>query len=146
MRERVSAIVVAVSAAIYLYQARAFETGFIADPVGPKAFPYAIGILALLSAPLLFRAKETETREPFERPFVLRALLLVVVLLFYAAVLKTLGFVLATTLVMTGLVGLFRGRLVHGVLFGFLSSLLLFTLFTYGLAVPLPFGTVFGGR
>jgi putative tricarboxylic transport membrane protein len=148
VRERVSAIALAVSAGVYLYLARSFETGFIADPIGPKAFPYGIGILAFLSALLLLGAKPKEKREPepFDGPAVLRALVLTAVLLIYASILETLGFVLATTLAMTALVGLFRGRLVHGLVFGFLLSLLFFSVFTYGLAVPLPFGTVFGGR
>jgi putative tricarboxylic transport membrane protein len=146
MKERVVALVLAVSAAVYLYHARSFETGFIADPIGPKAFPYGIGILTLISAVLLLRAKPSETHAPVDGPFVLRAVLLSGVLLAYAAVLQTVGFILATTAVMTALVGLFRGRLFQGLVFGLLLSLVFFSVFTYGLAVPLPVGTVFGGR
>jgi putative tricarboxylic transport membrane protein len=150
VKGKLPAIVLAAVAAVYLYLARSFETGFIADPIGPKAFPYGIGILAVLSALLLLREapspSPTGKREPLEGPFLLRASLLTAVLLAYAAVLDTIGFIVSTTVVMTALVGLFRGRLLPGLLFGFVSSVLFFAVFTYGLSVPLPFGTVFGGR
>lgn len=147
MREKGSALVLAAAAAWYAYQARSFETGFIADPIGPKAFPYAIGILALVAAVLLFVEKPNEgTREPIDKPFVLRGVALAGGLLAYAVVLEPIGFILATTLFVTALVELFRGRFLHGLAFGFLLSLVFFFLFTYGLALPLPIGAIFGGR
>ena len=48
--DRLAGLVLLLVATFYLFEARRFEAGFIADPIGPRAFPYVLGtILWILS-------------------------------------------------------------------------------------------------
>jgi putative tricarboxylic transport membrane protein len=132
-------------ALFYLVAAREFETGFIADPIGPRAFPIGIGLLAGLVGVALFFTKEGATAEPMDAPARLRSSLLALVLFAYAFLLEPLGFILSTVLAMTALAGLFRGRVLHGLAFGLLVGVVVFFLFGYALSLPLPVGRLFSG-
>ena len=130
---------------LFAVEARDFETAFIADPIGPKAFPVGIGLLAFLSGLALFFTRRGEPREPMDSPAKLRASLLVATLFTYAVLLEPLGFIVSTVLVMTVLVVLFHGRFLHGLAFGLLIGVAVFFLFGYGLSMPLPLGRLFFG-
>ena len=52
--ERLVAGVLCVGALGYVWLARGFEAGFIVDPMGPSAFPYAIGTLLLATSAALW--------------------------------------------------------------------------------------------
>ena len=58
----------------------------------------------------------------------------------YVAVLDRLGFVVATTMLASGVVALFSGPIRRGLVLSFLLSLSIFALFTYVLSIPLPRG------
>jgi putative tricarboxylic transport membrane protein len=128
---------------LYVVEARGFETGFIADPIGPRAFPVGIGLLGSLVGVALFFTGRGAPVEPMDAPARLRASLLAMTLFGYALLLEPLGFILSTLLAMTGLVTLFRGRLLIGILFGLLIGVTVFFLFGYGLSLPLPIGRLF---
>lgn len=145
MRFRPEGAVVAVLAVLYVFAAREFRISFIADPIGPRAFPVGIGILALLVGLALFVSREREERTPMDAPARLRASVLAASLLAYAVLLEPLGFIVSTTLETMVLVVLFRGRLLHGFAFGLLTGIALFLLFGYGLSIPLPAGRLFSG-
>jgi putative tricarboxylic transport membrane protein len=140
----VDAVVVAAVALVYLNEARSFDAGFIADPIGPRAFPFVIGALALAASAFLFRQRP-EPRELPDGSFVLRAAILVLALTGYVLALDEAGFVLATTLLMTVLVWIFRGRLLPGAAGALLLSFVVYALFVYAFSIPLPFGRLFGG-
>jgi hypothetical protein len=54
---RISAAAVFVGCLAYGLEAHSFETGFIADPIGPKAFPYVLAALgAALSGVVFLRS------------------------------------------------------------------------------------------
>lgn len=130
---------------LYVVEARGFETGFIADPIGPRAFPVGIGLLGSLVGLALFGLGRAAPVEPLDAPARLRASLLALTLFAYALLLEPLGFILSTLLAMTALVTLFHGRLVNGLLFGLLIGVTFFVLFGYGLSLPLPLGRLFAG-
>lgn len=136
---------VAALAALYVFEARDFETGFIADPIGPRAFPVGIGVLALLAGLGLFFTGKPEARERMDGPARLRALALAASLFAYTSLLEPIGFIAATTLAMTVLVVLFRGRVLHGVVGGFVTGVAVYFVFGYGLSLPLPLGRIFSG-
>lgn len=140
MRRKLPAVVLAATAVFYLLEARSFETGFIADPIGPRAFPYGIGTLLLTSSVVLLLVREERSMARLDSSARLRALTLGVSLALYALLLEPLGFMVATTLEMTLLVLLFRGRFLHGLLGALALSALFFFVFAYVLSVPLPLG------
>jgi putative tricarboxylic transport membrane protein len=143
VRRNVEGAVLAGVALLYFLQARSFRTGFLADPIGPRAFPFGIGALAFLVGVGIFFAKPLEREAPLEAPAFLRILVLTVSLLGYALLLEPLGFVLSTTLVTAALVLLFKGRPLEAIAFGFLLGLALYYLFAHPLSLPLPFGRLF---
>jgi putative tricarboxylic transport membrane protein len=145
LRFRPEGAVVAVLALLYVFAAREFRTSFIADPIGPRAFPVGIGILALVVGLGLFVSGEREEHPSTDAPARLRAAVLAASLLGYAILLEPLGFIVSTTLETMALVVLFRGRFLHGFAFGLLAGIALFLLFGYGLSIPLPAGRLFSG-
>ncbi len=132
-------------ALLYIVAARGFETGFIADPIGPRAFPVGIGLLALLAGLALFLTERGASKEPMDAPARLRASLLGATLFAYALLLEPLGFIVSTLLATTVLVVLFRGRALYGLAFGLVVGVVVFFLFGYGLSLPLPVGRLFAG-
>jgi putative tricarboxylic transport membrane protein len=136
---------IAALAAIYVFEALEFETSFIADPIGPRAFPVGIGLLTLLAGSGLFFTEKPGARERMDAAARLRAAALAATLLAYALLLEALGFIAATTPVMMIAVVLFRGRLLSGLLGGLVTAIAIYYLFGYGLSIPLPLGRIFSG-
>jgi putative tricarboxylic transport membrane protein len=129
----------------YVAGARGFETGFIADPIGPRAFPVGIGLLAVLVGLSLFFTARGAPGEPMDAHARLRASLLAATLFVYWLLLEPLGFIVSTLVAMTVLVALFRGHVLHGLAFGLMVGVAVFFLFGYGLSLPLPMGRLFTG-
>ncbi len=134
--DRLVAGLVFVGALGYVWLARGFEAGFIADPIGPSAFPYAIGTL-LLATSVALSAKQPSGGLP---PVSWRHVALVAGLFVYVVVVDRLGFVVATTMLSSAVVALFFGPIRRGVVLSFLLSLSIFVLFVYVLSIPLPRG------
>jgi putative tricarboxylic transport membrane protein len=133
-------VLVAVAVALI---ARTFRVGFVTDPIGPRALPWlAAALLGLGGAVLALRpgaepdwSPAGPTRRAIAATPVSFAL--------YAILIGPLGFVLATTLLMTVLARMFGGRLVPGLLAGAAFSGVMWLLFVAGLGVPLPGGILF---
>jgi putative tricarboxylic transport membrane protein len=144
--DRVVGSLIFLGACAYLLEARSFETGFIADPIGPRAFPYVLGaLLAGLGAWLAIRPA-TETSWP-SRAFWWRATVVVAGLFSYAAVLRPLGFIVSTTCLLVLVSVLFGGRFSRSVVFALAFSVVTFLVFRQLLVLDLPPGTIFfGGR
>ena len=134
--DRLVAGLLFVGALGYVWLARGFEAGFIADPIGPSAFPYVIGTL-LLATSVALAAKQPSGGLP---PVSWRHVALVAGLFVYVVVLDRLGFVVATTMLSSAVVALFFGPIRRGVVLSFLLSLSIFVLFVYVLSIPLPWG------
>jgi putative tricarboxylic transport membrane protein len=143
VRRSLEGAVLAGVALLYFLEARSFRTGFIADPIGPRAFPFGIGALAFLAGAAIFFSKRASAEERLEAPALLRMVVLTASLLGYALLLEPLGFVLSTTIAAAVLVILFRGRPLEAVAFGLFLGLSIYFLFVYPLSLPLPFGRLF---
>lgn len=136
MKERFVAAALLVSSAAYVAGARHFEAGFIADPVGPSAFPFGIGaLLVLASIALFFDGGGGDLPKLSWRHGAL-----LVTLAAYVLLLDLLGFVVATTVLAGFIAWLFDGPTKRAIVMSFLLSLLIFVLFAYGLSIPLPRG------
>ena len=129
-------------ALLYLFEARSFETGFIADPIGPKAFPILLGVILVgLSIGLTVRPG-SEVSWPSQSLW-WRWVVVIAALLTYAAILNLFGFVIATILLLVTLSQLFGGRFSRSLIFGLVFSVVVYLVFRWFLALGLPPGTVF---
>lgn len=138
--DRIFGLVVLFVALAYIASATQIQTSFLADPVGPKAFPILVGAVAALSALVLILRPDPDPDWPTMRTF--GALLIaVVVLVGYAYALKPLGFVIPTALAAGILSYQISPRTMPAVLAGAGLSVGLFILFKYALGlglVPFP--------
>ena len=95
MSDRIFGIVCIVLAGLFIWQATLIETGFIVDPLGPKAFPIVVGVVLALGGvyPLV------KPDPPPDWPAagrVLEIVFAVAVMITYALFLPDAGFVLST--------------------------------------------------
>ncbi len=93
--DRIFGLVGLVTALAYIASATQIQTSFLADPVGPKAFPIIIGTVAAISCLVLMFRPDPDPEWPDARTWGGLALA-VVVLVAYAYALKPLGFLLPT--------------------------------------------------
>ena len=149
MTDRVILAFTVIIAAVYLYATTLIPSLEIGDPLGPKAFPRLCGIALILAAALLAReiwwsnkAREPEVpaSELFD-PLIVRILLCVVAwTAAYYAVFNKLGFIVATTVYLLGMMAWFnRGKWVTNILTATLFSVGIYILFVK-LDVNLPKG------
>jgi len=149
MTDRVILAFTVAIAAVYLYATTLIPSLEIGDPLGPKAFPRLLGIALLFAAAMLAkeiwwnrkdRAPEVPASELFE-PVIVKILLCVVAwTAVYYAVFDALGFIVATTLYLLGLMAWFnRGKWLANVLTAALFSIGTYVMFVQ-LDVNLPKG------
>ncbi|MEK0361893.1 tripartite tricarboxylate transporter TctB family protein [Pseudomonas sp. CBC3] len=119
-----------------------FEAPFAYDPVGPRAYPLLLLFLMGCGALWLLCKPHAEPTPPFDWMMARRALFCVLVLLGYALLFETLGFVITTALATFALGLLFNGRLWPCLISGVLMGVLLYGLFDLLLDVPLPLGVL----
>ncbi len=114
------------------------EAEYLADPLGPRAFPLLLaGVLGVLGLwLLLFPGSDPAPRFPAWRPQALAVGSFVL----YAYALVPLGFVLATTLEVGFLARLLGAGWSRGLFAGFAFAASLYLIFVFGLGIPLPLG------
>lgn len=95
--DRIFGLVVIVVALGYILSATQIKASFMADPVGAKAFPIGVGIVAILCAMVMILRPDEEPDWPEGRTL-LSLGFAVVVLVGYAYALKPLGFLIPTTI------------------------------------------------
>ncbi|MCP5110060.1 MAG: tripartite tricarboxylate transporter TctB family protein [bacterium] len=139
---RAGGVVLFLLAVLYGFEARSFNVRFVADPIGPKAFPYIAALLLagvglyLVFLPGASAATQSGARIP-------RLALCAASLVVYALLLDPLGYIAATALEMTALALLLGAPVKRGVLAALVFSTLTFVLFDRLLEVPLPLGGLF---
>ncbi|WP_417210469.1 tripartite tricarboxylate transporter TctB family protein [Antarctobacter sp.] len=95
--DRIFGAVVTLVALAYIASATQIQTSFLADPVGPRTFPFIVGGVAALCGILVVLRPDADPEWPVLGT--LGALLVaVVVLVGYAYALKPLGFLLPTAI------------------------------------------------
>lgn len=140
---RVAGTVCVLFAGMAALIARTFRVGFVTDPIGPRALPWLAAALLGLGGALLVLRPGAEPQWPPAGPPRRAIASTLAAFALYAILVGPLGFVLATTLLMTALARVFGGRLVPGLLAGAAFSGVLWLLFVAGLGVPLPGGILF---
>lgn len=134
------ALMLVVSAGYTFEATRIFVPPIVADPLGPRAFPLFLGISGIVLCAVLLLGRPIETGIAVT-PAVLRELALILVALAgYALLLPRLGFVIATTALLTAGFAHAGGRrpLVPAVIY----ALLVHLLFTRLLGLRLPTGVL----
>lgn len=142
--DRIAGAALSLAAVSYLFEARSFETGFIADPIGPKAFPYVLGTLLLLLGVVLVARPGADATWP-SPVFWWRWVVATAAFFVYARLLEPLGFVASTSLLVTLFSLLLGGRFLKSVLFALGFSLAVYIVFRHFLTVALPPGSFFFG-
>ncbi|WP_323037136.1 tripartite tricarboxylate transporter TctB family protein [Pararhodobacter sp.] len=93
--DRIFGLVLIVVALGYLYSATQIRTSFLSDPVGPRVFPYLIGLLVILCSAVLVLRPDPDADWPGLRTAAQLAIALAV-LLTYAMTIRPLGFLIPT--------------------------------------------------
>lgn len=140
--DRIFGLVALMVALAYIASATQIQTSFLADPVGPKAFPMLIGSVAALCSLVLMVRPDADPDWPDAKTWG-NLLIAVVVLIGYAFALKPLGFLIPTAITAAVLSYQISPRAVPAVLSGLGLSVGLFVLFKFALGlglVPFPKG------
>jgi len=117
---------------------------FSYEPVGPRAFPLLLAlIIAICGVSLIIKGGgEVEANPPGANK---RIMAMVGYLAAYAFLFQWLGFIVATTLMVTFVGRLFQATWLQAFIGGVVMSVGFFYLFDKGLDVVLPSGIIFGG-
>lgn len=136
MSDRLFGLAVILAGIAYIVSATTIQTGFMVDPLGPKAFPILVGSIAVLCAVLIILKPDEQQSWP-ERATWLRLLLALITLIAYAYTLKPLGFLIPTAIAAGILSYQIRSTLVPAIMTGLGLSIGLFVLFRYILGLSL---------
>ncbi len=137
--DRITGVLLLLLSLGYGFEALRLEADFLADPLGPRAFPLLLAAaLGLFSLYLIFKP-DPDPHWPPTR-VLLGQLAMLVSFVVYSYALAPLGFLLATTLEMAVLSRLFGADWRRGFLGGAGLALGLYVLFVFGLGIPLPLG------
>jgi putative tricarboxylic transport membrane protein len=138
MSERLFLLAMALGGVVFLTLGLRLEAPFAYEPLGPRAFPVALGGgLALLSLLSLPRARQSKL---VLQPRVLRLLLAVI---FYLLAFQSLGFMPATAITTYIIARGLGCTWMEGLLTGMIISICFYGLFHFLLRVPLPLGAIF---
>lgn len=149
--DRVIFVCIIVLAAVYFYATAQIPTLEIGDPLGPKAFPRLLGIGLLITAAMLFmeiwRARKSPPEDASQPSGDRRHLIVIGAVVagtaVYLGVFTLLGYVIATSLYLLGLMVYFHpGKWTANILTSVLFSLGSYLMFTKLLGVSLPPGVL----
>lgn len=95
--DRIFGLVSLFVALAYIASATQIQTSFLADPIGPKAFPMMIGSIAAICALVMIVRPDPDPDWPVRKTFA-ALFIAVVVLVAYAYALKPFGFIVPTAI------------------------------------------------
>jgi len=136
MSDRFFALVVLMVALAYIAGATQIQTSFLMDPVGPKAFPIAVGVVASISALVMMFKPDPNPKWPVGKTL-LSILAAVCVLVAYAYALKPFGFIIPTAIAAAILSFQISPRAIPAAITGVALSVGLFVLFKFALGLGL---------
>lgn len=93
--DRIFGLVLIVVALGYLLSATYIQTSFLSDPVGPRTFPYLIGIFVILCSVIMVLRPDPNADWPAAMTVAQLAIALAV-LVTYALTIRPLGFIIPT--------------------------------------------------
>lgn len=138
--DRIFGFVILAVALAFIASATQIETSFLADPVGPKAFPIGIGIVAALAALAMIIRPDPDPDWPALATFGALAIA-TVTLIIYAFLLRPLGFLIPTAIVASIISFQIFPRFKTAMITGPCLAVGLFLIFRYALGLglsPLP--------
>jgi putative tricarboxylic transport membrane protein len=95
MSDRIFGVLCILLAGFFIWQATQIQTGFIVDPMGPKAFPIVIGVMLAVAA--IYPIVRPDPRPDWPAAGRLVEIVFAVALMLaYAQLLPRIGFVVAT--------------------------------------------------
>lgn len=141
MSDRIFGVVALVLAGAYAWVASGFEVTMlmVADPLGPRTFPYLLAILLAVAAVYLLWRPDPDPQWPDVRRLV-QMVLIVLLFIVYTFFLESLGFILTTVIAVTILSWRLGAKPMIAVGNGVAVALVLFGLFDLVLGLPLPLG------
>jgi len=142
--DRIFGLVVLMVALAYIVSATQIQTSFLADPVGPKAFPILVGSIAALCGLVMMVKPDPDPQWPIFKTFI-ALLVAVVVLVAYAYALKPFGFLIPTAITAAILSYQISPKINTALIAGIGLSVGLFVLFKFALGlglVPFPKGLI----
>lgn len=134
--DRIFGLVAGLVALAYIASATQIQTSFLADPVGPKAFPILIGVVGALCGLFMVLKPDPEPNWPALKTFGALGFA-VIVLVLYAYALIPLGFLVPTALAAGVLSYQISPNAKNAALSGVGLSIGLFILFKYALGLGL---------
>lgn len=142
MMDRIFGLLLLFLAIFVIYGSLAMEIPFSYDPLGPRSFPLALGIL-LSGLSIFIIIKPDVGYELPSLDIAIKTMLLVALLFLYQMSFDVLGFLLATFLLCYFIARIFKASNKQAILSGAGISGLVFLLFSTLLEVPLPRGNIF---
>ena len=148
-KNRLTGIVSLILGGVYFYATSRLVVPAVADPIGPKAFPYlvAVGLMVVGLLLVLKREKVTEKNRAVifdlktEKGLMLRIGLTCVAGLVFGVILEPLGYLTATFLFMTAMMFItYGGRYLLNLSVGLVFSVTTYFVFFMLLEVSLPRG------
>ncbi len=134
--DRIFGLLVLMVAAAYIAAATQIQTSFLSDPVGSKAFPIIIGVVAAICGFVLMVKPDPEPDWPASHTLI-AILVAVVVLIAYAYALKPMGFLIPTAIAAAILSYQISPRAMPSAIAGISLSIGLFSLFKFVLGLGL---------
>jgi putative tricarboxylic transport membrane protein len=123
----------------------------LGDQIGPKLFPYIVGIGAILSGAILFvqdkrpgkASKKAEFNFVKDKDIWIKILLTTIVGIVYGLVMDSLGFILPTTLFMLFISILInKGRFIQNLVLALAFAVICYLVFGVALKLSLPRGFI----
>ena len=136
MSDRLTGIFTLIVALAYFVSATGLEQPFFADPLGPKAFPMLVAVIAMLAGLFLILKPGQAPAWPAWHSLYRLAFALLT-LIIYALCLTPLGFLLPTALAATALSYQITPQFRRSLMVGPALSLGLFLIFKFGLGLSL---------
>ncbi|RUS59426.1 tripartite tricarboxylate transporter TctB family protein [Pseudorhodobacter sp. E13] len=96
--DRIFGLVMIVVALGYILSATTIRSSFMSDPVGPRIFPYLVGVVTILCALVMVLKPDPDVEWPIGKTLLNLGVALAI-LFGYAVLVKPLGFILPTIIV-----------------------------------------------
>lgn len=142
LNDRVFGLLMFVLAVAYGWGAQQFPEPFGgAEAVGPETFPTILAVVLALSSAYLIVRPDPSNAWPLDRT-AMEMLISIAVLIVYALVLESLGFIVATTLMVGTLCWRMGAPVVRSYVTGLIGAIVVFALFNYLLELSLPLGVL----
>ncbi|WP_428241194.1 tripartite tricarboxylate transporter TctB family protein [Gynuella sp.] len=140
INDRVFGLLMFILAVAYGWGALQFPEPFGgAEAVGPKTFPLILSVILAITSAYLVVKPDPDLSWPLNRSGI-DILIAIAILIIYTVLLEPLGFIIATTIMVTSLSRLLKAPIKNAFLTGLIGSVVIFVLFNYGLELTLPHG------